>query len=101
MVKSCIIQEFRYAYASVCPWDGRLNYMIADKMNTQNMDLFLKSLQRSYRDKYIIMILDGASSHGSKKTVLPKNMTMLKLPPYSPELNPTEQIWGGVYLVLQ
>jgi hypothetical protein len=39
------------------------------------------------------MILDGASSHGSKETILPKNFTMLKLPPYSPELNPTEPIW--------
>jgi hypothetical protein len=72
MVKTCIIREFRYVYASVCPWDGRLNYMIADKMNTQNMNLFLKSLQKNHRDKFVVMVLDGASSHGSKETVLPK-----------------------------
>jgi transposase len=39
------------------------------------------------------MIVDGASSHRSKDLNIPKNIHFIQLPPYSPELNPTEQIW--------
>lgn len=39
------------------------------------------------------MVLDGAGWHGSKALVVPDNITLLKLPPYSPELNPVERIW--------
>ena len=40
------------------------------------------------------MVLDGASSHKSKDLNIPANMSLLLLPPYSPELNPAEQIWN-------
>ncbi|SLM18774.1 transposase (fragment) [uncultured spirochete] len=40
------------------------------------------------------MVLDGASSHRSKDLVIPENVALMQLPPYSPELNPTEQIWN-------
>lgn len=39
------------------------------------------------------MVLDGAGWHGSKALEVPDNITLLKLPPYSPELNPVERIW--------
>ena len=39
------------------------------------------------------MILDGASGHNSHGLVAPSNITLLALPPYSPELNPVERIW--------
>ena len=39
------------------------------------------------------MILDGASWHRSQGLVVPGNITLLPLPPYSPELNPVERIW--------
>ena len=40
------------------------------------------------------MVLDGASSHKSKDLNIPKNVSLIRLPPYSPELNPAEQIWN-------
>ena len=40
------------------------------------------------------MVVDGASSHRSKDHVIPENVVMIRLPPYSPELNPAEQIWN-------
>ena len=47
-----------------------------------------------HRDNFIIMVLDGASSHKSKDLSVPNNITLVLLPPYSPELNPAEQIWN-------
>ena len=40
-----------------------------------------------------MVILDGASWHRSQGLVVPGNITLLQLPPYSPELNPVERIW--------
>jgi transposase len=62
-------------------------------MDTKNMNAFLKLLKNKYRDKFVVMVLDGALSYRSKDTILPKNFSVLKLPPYSPEFNPAEQIW--------
>jgi len=37
------------------------------------------------------VVLDGAPSHTSKEIELPENVSLLALPPYSPELNPVER----------
>jgi transposase len=94
VVNLALVREFRYEYAAVSPWDGCLDYMTAEKMNTENMSLFLAQVSAAHRDEFIIMVLDGASSHKSKELKLPKNVSLVLLPPYSPELNPAEQIWN-------
>ena len=43
---------------------------------------------------HAILILDGAGWHGSAALVIPDNLTLLTLPPYSPELNPVENVWA-------
>ena len=94
VVNLALVREFRYEYAAVSPWDGCLDYMTAEKMNTENMSLFLAQVSEAHRDEFIIMVLDGASSHKSKELKLPQNVSLVPLPPYSPELNPAEQIWN-------
>ena len=39
------------------------------------------------------MILDQAGWHGSNALAAPANITLVPLPPYSPELNPVERVW--------
>ena len=39
------------------------------------------------------MILDGAGWHDQRALTIPHNLTLVELPPYSPELNPVERIW--------
>ena len=41
-------------------------------------------------------MLDGAPNHRSRDLVLPDNISLLFLPPYSPELNPKENIWHEI-----
>jgi putative transposase len=57
---------------------------------------FLSDLLRHIRGK-IIIIWDRWSAHGGKpiKALLARNprVTIERLPPYAPELNPVEQIW--------
>ena len=42
---------------------------------------------------HAVLVLDGAGWHGGKDLVVPQNITPLTLPPYSPELNPVENVW--------
>jgi transposase len=94
VVNLAMIREFRYEYAAVSPWDGCLDFMTADKMNTDNMSRFLAQASQAHQNEFIVMVLDGASSHKSKEHKIPNNVSLILLPPYSPELNPAEQIWN-------
>ncbi|MEE4277715.1 MAG: transposase, partial [Halieaceae bacterium] len=40
-----------------------------------------------------VMILDGAGWHSAKALAVPPNVTLVPLPPYSPQLNPMERVW--------
>ncbi len=93
VVKAAIEREFRYVYGAVSPFEGDIDWMVADSMRISNMSLFLCQVSYRYPDDYILMIVDGASSHTSDKLKIPNNMALLQLPPYSPELNPSEGLW--------
>ena len=93
-VSLALIREFRYEYAAVSPWDGGLDYMTSEKMNTDNMSRFLVQVSETHEQDFMVMVLDGASSHKCKELKVPGNIALVFLPPYSPELNPAEQIWN-------
>jgi len=94
MVNLALIREFRYEYAAISPWDGCLDYMTSEKMNTENMSRFLDQLSETHKQDFMVMVLDGAPSHKCKELKVPENISLVFLPPYSPELNPAEQIWN-------
>lgn len=43
--------------------------------------------------RHALVIVDGASWHNDNALEEIENVSILKLPPYSPELNPIEQVW--------
>jgi transposase len=86
-------REFVYVYGAVSPREGSLDWKICPQMNTQRMSQFLAQIARRYSGEFVVMIVDGASSHRSRDLVIPENMRLLPLPPYSPELNPQEHLW--------
>jgi transposase len=93
VVGLALVREFVHAYAAVSPQDGKLNTMIAARMDAKTMSRFLAHVARAHPREYIIMVLDGAPSHRSKELIVPENMYLLPLPPYAPELNPAELLW--------
>jgi transposase len=94
VVHLALVREFRYEYAAVSPWDGCLDFMTTEKMNIESMSHFLLHVSEAHKDEFIVMVVDGASSHKSKELNIPENVSLIRLPPYSPELNPAEQIWN-------
>lgn len=86
-------RQFVYVYGAVSPQHGELDWMIAPKMNTDTMSQFLAQVSTAHPDDFILMVVDGASSHVAKGLIIPKNIQLLRLPPYAPELNPQEHVW--------
>ncbi len=41
----------------------------------------------------ILLCCDGAAWHKSKALIVPDNIVLFYIPPYTPEMNPIEQIW--------
>ena len=92
------IREYRYAFGAVEPLTGQSCFLILPYCNTVCMNLFLKELSRSFPDDEIVLCCDGASWHKSKALAVPSNIHLFYLPPYTPEMNPIEQIWKAVRL---
>ncbi len=62
--------------------------------NTFCMNLHLAQISQSAgSDVHLALVLDGAGWHSSNELRAPDNITLIPLPPYSPELNPMELVW--------
>jgi putative transposase len=90
------IKEYMYAYGAVEPLTGDSYFLVLPGANTACMNAYLEGLSNEFPDDYILLPLDGASYHGSKALIVPKNIELFTLLPYTPEMNPTEQIWKEI-----
>jgi transposase len=68
--------------------------MAAENMKTADMSLFLRQVSKAHGNHFIIMVVDGASARKSSNSAMPKNVSIIVLPPYSPELDPVERVWN-------
>ena len=89
--------EWVYLYAAVEPATGESAALLAPHVNTGTMNAFLSVLAAERKpDEQFVLIMDQAGWHKSKALKLPEGITTLLLPAYSPELNPTENLWHYV-----
>jgi hypothetical protein len=86
-------REFVYVYGAVSPLTGELDWRVGREMNTARMAEFLAQVGQAHPGDFIVMVLDGASSHQAKDLAIPDNIRWVPLPPYAPELNPQEHVW--------
>ena len=87
------IREYLYVYGGACPHDGSFDAMIMPTMHTECFELYCQQISGRYPDQLVVIVLDGAGSHTATDLTLPDNVRVITLPPYSPELNPVEQVW--------
>jgi transposase len=92
-VYSQIVREYTYVYSAVCPFDGVMDSLIIPTVNSEMMSIFLTEVSKRHSDKTVLMFVDGASWHTSNILIIPDNISLLKLPAHSPQLNPAENIW--------
>ena len=81
-------------FTAVCPETGDASGLITPKVDTGTMDAFLEHFSRELPpDVHAVLVLDRAGWHTAKSLKVPANVTLVHLPPKSPELNPVENLW--------
>jgi len=88
--------SWAYLFGAVCPARGAAAGLVLPFANAAMMNLHLAEISRTVAlGAHAILVLDGAGWHmtGGRLHV-PGNITLLHLPPYSPEMNPVENIWA-------
>ena len=64
------------------------------KANTEGMKLHLRAISKEVPlGRHALIVVDGATWHNKAAYEGLNNLTLIKLPPVSPELNPVEKIW--------
>jgi transposase len=85
---------YLYVLAAACPATGQAEGMLAPYLNTDTINAFLRLFSAALAtDVQAVLIWDGAGYHTSKRLEVPANVSLIQLPPYSPELNPIENLW--------
>ena len=90
------IREYRYLYGAVSPLDGELFSLVMPYANTDCMNMFLEELSSAYPEDHILLLLDNAAWHRASSMVVPCNIELYPLLPYTPEMNPIEMLWDEV-----
>ena len=87
--------DWAYLFGAVCPARDVGAALVLPVADGEAMNLHLAEISRNVTTgSHAVVLLDGAGWHqtGGKLNV-PDNISLLKLPAYSPELNPTENVW--------
>jgi transposase len=92
-VRKQIVRQYTYAFSSVCPETGETHSLILPYSNTEMMSYYLQDLSKYFEHYRIILCTDQAGWHVSFGLNIPDNISILLLPPYSPQLNPVEHLW--------
>jgi len=89
--------EWVYLFGAINPVTGNSSALITPTVNTQYMNAHLRFISDAVDDQtHVVLVLDRAGWHVAKALEVPENITLLHLPPYSPELNPVERVWAYV-----
>lgn len=88
--------EYQYLWVigAACPETGHAEGLLSPQLNTAIINKFLEQFSATIPDgEHAVMVWDGAGFHIAKALCVPNNVTLVRLPPYSPELNPIENLW--------
>jgi transposase len=85
-----------YLYSAINPKSGDQFTLLLPSVNVLCMNIFLSAFIKQNPDKQILMIMDGAAWHQSKRLTKHQSLKTLIQPPYSPELNPVERLWQHI-----
>ena len=76
------------------PATGEDFALVLPHVSTAAMSRFLADFAQTLpEDTHAVMVLDQAGWHAAKALRVPENVTLVPLPPYSPDLNPVERVW--------
>ena len=83
-----------YIFGAICPKKGKGAGLVLPYCDTGAMQEHLAEISQAVDPgAHAVLILDQAGWHVTPKLKVPENITLMFLPPRSPELNPVENVW--------
>ena len=83
-----------YLFAACRPGTDQAFALALPEATTASMAVFLARFAHELAPGvHAVLLLDRAGWHVARGLSVPANVTLLPLPPYSPELNPVERLW--------
>ena len=82
-----------YLFGAFSPFTGDSCLLEMPHCNSHTFQVFLDHLSNQNPAEFKILILDNGAFHHARRLLLPDNIALIFLPPYSPELNPAEKMW--------
>jgi len=77
----------------VAPTTGERVFLERPYLNADTFQLFLDAVGQAFPDSLNISLLDNSGAHTAQRLRWPENVRCVWLPPYCPELNPSERVW--------
>lgn len=86
--------QWGYLYGAIEVLTGQSEMLLLPTVNLDCHKIFLEQIAQSDPSAHHIIIQDQAGFHyRTQDPRQPERIHILSLPPYSPELNPTEKLW--------
>ncbi|HEV2131539.1 MAG TPA: IS630 family transposase, partial [Longimicrobiaceae bacterium] len=88
--------QWRYVVAFVHPESGETSFWLVPALNAVIFSALLHAFAEEHglgERKRILLVVDQAGWHGAEAVEVPEGLTLIFLPPYSPELQPAEHLW--------
>src|SRR5258708_5643790 len=80
-------------FGAACPQRRVAAGLVMPAANAETMPLHLTAIGRKVAaGSHAALVLDGAGYHIAAALTIPENVTLVRLPPYAPELNPLENV---------
>jgi len=88
-------QNFKntYLYGAYSPINGNHFTWEVQGVDTLVFEAYLKEFSLYKPEELKIVIIDNAGFHSTKNISIPDNIKLIRIPPYTPELNPCEKVW--------
>jgi transposase len=88
--------EWLHVTAFVQPTSGEAVWYLSTGLSKPLFEALLAAFARQTgagRRRSIVLVLDNAGWHGPEGLAIPEGISLVFLPPYSPELQPAERLW--------
>ena len=82
-----------YLYGSYSPIDGSHFTWEVEGVDTLIFEAYLKAFSLYRPEELKVVVIDNAGFHSTKNINIPHNIRLIRIPPYTPELNPCEKVW--------
>ncbi len=87
--------EWTWSYGAVEMATGESFFLILPNLQASSVELFLREFAEFYglgKEKIVVLLWDGAPAHRANLEV-PTGIELWRIPPHTPELNPSERLW--------